>query len=135
MQAEIAVRALLLQASAVTSLVGDRIYPRELPLGVELPGLVTEHISTAPGQVVAPVHGSAPSVERSRIRVHAVADTYHAVQQLLAATRSALHGYRGSAGGVRVGHVGADLVGPPLHDDGGQAHTQSLDVIVITHPS
>ena len=134
MHAEIALRALLLQASAVTDIVGDRIYPKQLPLGVELPGLVTEHISTVPGQVVAPVHGAAPSSERSRIRVHAVADTYHGVQQLLQAMRTALHGYRGTAGGVRVGHVGADLVGPPLHDDGGQAHTQSLDVMVVVYP-
>lgn len=135
MHAEIAVRAILLQDGALSALVNDRIYPFELPLGIDLPGLVTEHISTLPHAVVAPVHGAAPSSERSRIRVHAVAETYHAVQQLLAATRTALHGYRGTAGGVRVGHVGADLVGPPMHDDGGQAHTQSLDVIVITYPT
>ena len=74
MPAETAIRALLMQSSAITTLVGDRCHPVEVPIGMDLPALATRHISTVDAGTV---DAAAPySLQSSRIEVRAVAQSY-----------------------------------------------------------
>jgi len=131
MQAEIALRALLMQASAVTTLVGARCYPLELPQDCLLPGLVTEHISTVSNKPVNPSTSS--RTETTRVSVHVIATDYPTVQTLLPLIRSACHGFRGLVSGVQVGHVSAELIGPALRDDDQALFSQSIDFLITTY--
>jgi len=129
MRAEKAIRALLMQASAVTSLVGDRCYPGPLPEGCPLPALVVEHVSTVPLPTLDAQAGY--GLMQARIQVTGLAANYPAVKTLLDAVVTACNHQRGLIGGVRVASAVRVLIGPDLRDDDRSVFYQSVDFVVI----
>lgn len=100
---ELAVYAILKVASSVTALVGAgdgaRIYPNVVPQDAGLPAIAYQRISS----LRRAVHGSPASLARPRVQLTLIAESYSQVKALAAATRAALDGYVGTAGGVVVG--------------------------------
>jgi len=95
------VYSLLSGASAVTDIVGTRIFP-----------LVSQAPSHPPYVVYSVVGGEAwnsmggqSGLAQSRVQIDAYAVTYAGAQALAASVRGALDGFRGVSGGVRVGGV------------------------------
>lgn len=128
MRAEKAIRALLMQASAVTTLVSDRCYPGQLPQGCALPALVVEHISTVDKPTLDAA--SAFGLVQSRIQVTALASSYPQQKSLADAVITACRYQRGVIAGVRVISVVRELVGPDLRDDDRSVFYQSVDFLV-----
>ena len=128
MRAEKVVRALLMQASAVTALVADRCYPGELPQGCVLPALVVEHVSTV--QLGTLDAASAYGLMQARIQVTGLASTYPALKTLLDAASTACNYQRGLIASVRVASVVRQLIGPDLRDDDRSVFHQSVDFVV-----
>ncbi len=128
MHAEQVIRALLLQAGAVTALVSDRCYPGQLPQGCPLPALVIEHISTVdlPTLDAAAAYG----LTRSRIQVTVLASTYPAQKALAAAAVAACKYQRGLIAGIRVITVTRELLGPDQRDDDRSVFHQSIDFLI-----
>lgn len=128
MPAETAIRALLMQSSAITTLVGDRCHPVEVPIGMDLPALATRHISTVDAGTV---DAAAPySLQSSRIEVRAVAQSYPAVQQLLAAIKAACQYQRGTVAGTNLVSILRDITGPAIKEPGEIRYEQTVDFIV-----
>ncbi len=128
MRAEKAIRALLMQASAVTSLVGERCYPGQLPQGCALPALVVQHVSTVDRPTL---DAAAPfGLVQSRIQVTVLASTYPIQKSLADAVITACRYQRGVISGVRVNSVVRELVGPDLRDDERSVFYQSVDFLV-----
>lgn len=134
MRAEIAIRALLAQSTDLTAIMpASSIYPLQLPQGAALPALLTEHISTTTLPKLADAY-QLISAERTRLSVHAVSTSYAQVQALIEIIRATCHGYRGTIAGVNVGQIAVDLVGPALRDDDMSLYSQSVDLMILTHP-
>lgn len=132
MSAEKVIYALLSQASAVTALVGTRIYPLQVPQEDPLPAIAYASISDVRASV--PLDDTASSrTETSRIEVSVIAATYPQVKALLPLIRSACHGFRGTVVGVQVGRISAELTGPALRDDDQSLFSQSIDFLVLTY--
>ncbi len=132
MQAEQALRALLMQDSAVTTLVGARCYPVELPQDTALPALVTRVISTQ--LAIKPVQASAlRGTHTSRVSVVVLAADYPALQALIPLIRRAAHGFSGLVAGVSVGRISAELIGPAFRDSDLRHYSQSLDFLVTVY--
>ena len=132
MRAEKAVRYLLANASAVTSLLGETtangIHPGQAPENALLPLLVVEFVS---GQELSTIDAtSAFGLNQARISVSAVAKGYPAMKTLLEQVRVALNYQRGTFNGVRVVSIIRDSVGPDLRDDDRQLYSQSIDFSV-----
>jgi hypothetical protein len=129
MRAEKAVRYLLANASAVTSLLGETtgngIHPGQAPENALLPLIVIEHVSAQ--ELTTIDANSAYGLNRARISVSAVAKTYPAVKALIEQIRIALNYQRGVINGVRVITIIRDTVGPDLRDDDRQLYNQSID--------
>lgn len=88
MTAERALRERLLQTSAVADLVGDRMYPDELPQSPTYPAIVYTRISSVDGLTIDGRHG----LQRTRIQVDAWARRYVDMETLHEAIKAALHG-------------------------------------------
>jgi hypothetical protein len=131
MLAEAAIRALLMQASAVTTLVGSRCYPLQLPQDCPLPALVTEHISTVDASTINSTNPF--GLVQSRISVTAIALTYPVVQQMLDVVRVACTFQRGLIGGAQVVSVLRAGVGPAQRDADAELFSQSIDFLVTHH--
>lgn len=86
------VRDLLLADSAIAALVGDRIYPVELPDGTTFPAVV---VSKATGLGDYTLDGDS-GLEDSRVQIDSYAVTYEAAIELKTAIRRNLSG-RGPA--------------------------------------
>lgn len=128
MRAEKAIRALLMQASAVTTLVGDRCYPGQLPQGCALPALVVEHVSTVDLPTLNAQAGF--GLVQTRVQVTVLAATYPQQKSLADAVITACRYQRGVIAGVRVANVVRELVGPDLRDDDRSVFYQSVDFLV-----
>lgn len=128
MYAEKALRALLMQASAVTAIVGDRAYPVTLPQGCAWPALVLTNISTVPLQTLDAA--AAYGLMRGRVQVTAMAATYSELKTLVAAVVAACNYQRGVIASVRVTSVVREFIGPDLRDDDRSVCTQSVDFVV-----
>lgn len=129
MSAEAAVYALLSAAPAVTALVGDRIYPGQLPEGQRLPALVIEHISSVRlGRLdaQAPTHPT-----QTRVQINLIASEYRVLKALRDAVTAALQFQRGALGGGAVIAILPDQAGPDLVDAGLGAFFQPLDFLVV----
>jgi hypothetical protein len=127
--AEGAVYALLSAAPAVTALVGDRIYPGQLPEGEALPALVIEHISSVRlGRLdaQAPTHPT-----QARVQVNLLAASYPALKALRPVVMAALQFQRGAVGGGNVIGIWPDAAGPDLVDHQLGALHQPLDFMVV----
>ena len=127
MSAEAAVYALLAAAPAVTGVVGDRIYPGQLPEGQRLPALVIEHISSVRlGRLdaQAPTHPT-----QTRVQINLIASEYRVLKALRDAVTAALQFQRGALGGGKVIAILPDQAGPDLVDAGLGAFFQPLDFL------
>ncbi|MBB2485406.1 DUF3168 domain-containing protein [Mitsuaria sp. WAJ17] len=124
MQAEKAIRALLMQDVAVTALVGDRCYPGELPEGCALPAVVLDHISTLDLETIG---AGSYGLCQSRIEVKVLASSYVQQKSLTAAVLAACRYQRGVIAGVRVAKVARALTGPDLRDSDRGVFYQSTD--------
>jgi hypothetical protein len=129
MRAEKAIRAQLLGAGSVTSMVADRIWPAQVPQGTAYPALVITHISTVPQPTVDAF--AEFQLMRSRIQVTALANDYATQKTLLDLVQQACNFQRGIFNGVRVSSTTRDLIGPDLRDDDRSVYVQSVDFIVL----
>jgi Protein of unknown function (DUF3168) len=86
MTAEELIVAQLESTPDVAELVGDRIYPGVIPIGVRLPALVYQRIGSAP---LAGLQGP-PMLENPTIQINAWADTYTTAKLVARAVRVAL---------------------------------------------
>ncbi|MDR7331763.1 DUF3168 domain-containing protein [Roseateles asaccharophilus] len=132
MSAEIVMKALLQGSAAVTALVGaDGVWVEEAPLGAPLPLLILEQVSRVERRTVA--RNEAVLLVTSRIQVTALAETYAAKKQLLAAVRQACGNALGTVAGIAGVCTRADVTGPDMRDDQRGVSAQSQDFIVICH--
>jgi len=137
MRAELVVRYLLLQSSALLALVpAAAISPGRLPQGTRA-GIVVELVSATE---ILPINAAAGgTMVRSRVQVTAIAETYAALKAVHEQARIALLFKSGlfvfSAPNpvvtVRVIGVTRDLIGPDLRDDDIGVRLQSIDYQVI----
>lgn len=101
MTAEAAVYDLLRRDAAVSAIAAARIYPLRAPDRVARPYLTYQRISANRWRSF----GGPAGMAQPRIQVDAYATDYAAAKVLAKAARLALDGYRGVAGGVRVGGI------------------------------
>ena len=81
-----AIRNILVAASPVTALVGQRISPVERAQNTELPCVVLTRVSLAPTNSLATV----PNLDSNRVQLDAYATTYAEARQVADACRAAL---------------------------------------------
>jgi hypothetical protein len=113
----VAIRTHLLTKSAVTDLVGTRIYPAVFPEGVTFPAVRYTMVSQFRESVVS---GNSGIVEAG-VQVDTYAATHIQSNQIGEAIRDALQNFSGSAGTVHVWSVtvtgGSELYETPLDAD------------------
>lgn len=95
---EEALPARLESVTAVTDLVGTRIYPKRAPEGVTRPFLTFQRISSF--REVA--FGTNPGLAKPRFQFTAWGDTEAQVQAVVTAVRQALERFRGTVLGVEI---------------------------------
>lgn len=128
MSAQAAIIELLFGYAPLTALVGDRIYPGELPQGTVLPAVVVSHISTTP---LTTIDAQAPfSLVRSRVETTIIAKDYPGQQTVVAKVRGAANFKRGTLGGVTVVSILRDLIGPDMRDTDTMLFSQNIDFAV-----
>jgi hypothetical protein len=91
---------------AVTTLVGERIYPVTLPQGVRLPAIRYMLIDDPPELS----HSGSSDLSRPRMQLTAVASTYATAEAIAEALRAALHGSQRWGAG-RVSWIAGDVDG------------------------
>lgn len=91
--------------SAVTALVGSRIYPVRAPEGAARPFLVFQRVAATRETAF----GADPGLARARMQVTAWADRYATAKAVATAVRQALQRYRGTLLGVEVLDVFVEL--------------------------
>lgn len=106
--------ALLSAASPVTTLVGSRIYPLELPQGCLLPAIAIEPEPDVPIPTIDANAGY--GLRRTVVSVHLVAKTADALAGLQNAVEAACSFQRGPVAGCDVVSVDAGVVGKPETD-------------------
>lgn len=110
-----AMRTRLLNVSAVTTLIGTRIYPLTLPQGVTLPAVRYQRISGNSDEYVGGTTGAASA----RLQFDIFADTYASGEAVREAIRQAIDQYRGTSSGVFIHSCNAanhmDLFDVPVH--------------------
>ena len=99
MTLETALRTYTLADATVTALAGIRMYPRKLPQGPTLPAIVYQRIDTRREHDMQGPDG----LPRPRVQVTAWAASVAAAEELAAAVRVRLDGYRGAWGSVTIG--------------------------------
>lgn len=103
-----------LYAYLQTLSVGTNVFPWRLPKDVVLPAITYQIIpASGPLRVHDDAHDGSPPVEslfqRSRVQWDCWAATYLGVEELGQELRHALHGFRGSMGGLEIGSVHIDI--------------------------
>lgn len=93
---EEALVARLAAVTAVTDLVGARIYPLRAPEGVTPPFLVYQRIAATRETAF----GANPGIARARIQLTAWGPTYASAKAVATAVRQALERFRGTVLGV-----------------------------------
>lgn len=96
--------AFLGNASAISALVGLRIYPQELPQKPTLPALTYNQISAVRVRELAGPAGKA----RRRIQIDCWASTYKGAHALADAVRQTLEPFYGSMANTEVGSIMLD---------------------------
>jgi hypothetical protein len=128
MSAEKVVYSLLSSASAITALVGTRIYPRPLPQNVQLPALGYQHLNTVPIPTLDAA--AAYGLVQSRVQVDVYAKDYAMQKTLVDEVRKACDYKRGTIAGVNVVTVLRAAVGPDSRNDDMQVFNQSVDLLI-----
>jgi len=95
---EEALKSILEDASAVTDLVGTRIYPVMLPQGVTFPAITFLRVSTPRTES----HDGPSGLASPRYQINCWSETHTEASDLAVAVRKTVHGYRGTSEGVRI---------------------------------
>lgn len=103
----------LAAVSAVTTLVGSRVYPLRAPEGVAQPFLVYQRVAAPPRETA---FGTDPGIARPRFQLVAWATSYATAKAVATAVRQALQRYRGTVGGVEILDIFVEF-DEDLHDD------------------
>lgn len=98
---ESALRALVLADSAVSALIGTRLYPQKLPQDPTYPAATYQRID---GPRLYD-HGGATGLAEGRFQFDVWATTYSSAKAVAAAVRAALSGYSGTTGGVEIAFI------------------------------
>lgn len=129
MSAEQIMHTVLTAATAVTAVVGARIYPGELPQGTAMPALGISHISTVQ---VPRIDASAPqTLVQSRIEVTVLSKDYVALKDLVNKVRAAGNYQRGTIDGFSVVSMTRETIGPDMRDSDLTLFTQTVDFVVV----
>jgi Protein of unknown function (DUF3168) len=129
MRAERVIYTLLTGSSAVTDLVGAKIYPGRIPQNITMPAISYEMVS---GMEMAPINAQAGGVLlRSRVQVNVLARTYEEVKTIQEAIRHVLLFKSGLIAAVRVIGITRDLIGPDERDDELGLYMQGIDYLLI----
>jgi len=124
-EAERALRDLLLATQDVAELVGDGIHPVHLPQGFRLPAVSYQRIS---GPRIR-AHEGPSGLARPRIQVDCWAETYAAAKELARRVRQSVDGWRGESAGIRINDVSVVTEMDGYEPDTGIWRVQ-LDLIV-----
>ena len=128
MKAEAILYALLTGAGPVTAIVGTRIYPAMLPLGIATPAIVVELVSSVhAGRIDAT---ASTHLYRSRMQVNLLGPDYAVLYTLRAAVIDALRFQRGAIAGATVHTVATDNEGPVTFDEQLGIFNRPLDFVV-----
>ena len=131
MSAEQIINTVLNAATALTAVVGTRIYPGELPQYTTLPALGISHISTVE---IPRIDASAPfALVQSRIEVTAIARDYVTLKDLVKKVRAAANYQRGTIAGFAVTSITRESIGPDMRDSDLGLFTQNVDFMVVWH--
>jgi hypothetical protein len=95
---EQAIHRLLTDASPVTDLVGNNIYPNAVPATAALPYVVYHRVSSVHQNCMTGSSG----IYEARIQIDAWSVAYRVAKQIGEAIRHALHGYTGDIIGIGV---------------------------------
>jgi hypothetical protein len=90
MAIEIAMRALLVDASDVTDLVGTRIYPEMRQQGEDFPAIVYQLVSTQPQNAMDGGGAVGTVATRASMSFDSIAETYAGAKTLASAVRAAI---------------------------------------------
>ena len=99
MTIETGLNAHLLADGGVAAIVGDRVYPINVPQDVDLPAVAYMRISGAPDYT----HDGESGLESARFQFTCEALTYSAAKGLALAVRAAISGYTGAMDDVTIG--------------------------------
>ena len=128
MNGVIAVRALLVENGALTSLVPDaRITAGTLPQSTTLPAISLLSISRVDRNIPAP---GVRKRARERVQVTALAATYPETKAILAAVRRAAADQMPVIQEISEVTVHTDATGPDLFDEETGIHMQTQDFLV-----
>jgi hypothetical protein len=126
---EAALRALIVAASDVTTLVSTRVYWGDVPQSAAKPWVRMNVISG-----IRDYHMEAPSgLVNSRVQVDCVAISYGAAKGIARAIETAISGYRGTQGSIKFGGVFIESERDDTESDTGDTVTlyrTSLDLII-----
>ena len=134
MSAEKVIHTLLAGAAAVTAVVGaGNIWPGELPQGTVLPALGISHLVT-PAELTTMDAQAAYRLVQTRIEVTLLArndaNGYVVLKDLLDKVRKACNYAHGTIGGISVGSVLVDTIGPDQRDSDLGVLSQTIDFLV-----
>lgn len=94
-----AIYSILSSNSGVSTLVGTKIYPFELPQRVSYPAIIYQRISTTDRIVY---HGGVCKFARSMFQITAIDDDILGAKTLAEKIRLALHGYTGTVSTIKI---------------------------------
>lgn len=127
MNAELIVAALL-NASAVTALVGTKRALSQLPQNTKPPALVYQVIDSVP---MPNLNFNEPAMARARVQINPLALSIAEVKSIHSAVRSALDfKHHTTAGGKTIVSCRLDMLGPVDKDAETGIWTQSADYIL-----
>ena len=129
MSAEKVIHTLLLASAPVAAVVGTNIYPGEMPQNTVPPALGISHLATPP-ELATMDAASATRLVQSRIEVTVLCKDYVTQKSLLDLVRKACNYAHGSIGGISVGSVLVDTIGPDLRDSDLGVLSQTIDFLV-----
>lgn len=102
MDTDITMRQLILETAGVTTWVGTRVYPAQLPDDVTLPAVVYDAISDVPRYTNERAYDRQECARVLRYEVNSYAGSLAQARAVDAAIRRGLSGYKGNAGGGQV---------------------------------
>ncbi len=111
-----------LSGPGVAGLVGDRVYPVDLPSGTVLPAVAWQVIDERRARGAR----SDPGLVRSHVQLTVIGSGYLVAHQVAAEIRQALSRFRGDISGIRVFDVLDDGC-RDMTDDGGAPHMVAMD--------
>jgi hypothetical protein len=124
---------LLSEHAPLHQLVGDRIYPEQVPEGTVLAAVGFEEISTTD---VGTIDALQPySLRRSRVQINALAPDHSAAAAVLHAACAALQFQRGIVGGQRVVSIVRERTGPHGVNPSLGLHQHVADFVVTWQES